>query len=145
MPKHTSISIARPLGIEICWWYKRCVTMLDHVRHHTPVSITSVLFQFIMIYCSIHSYAHDLTLHFQHSLPENQLDHRPHNLLSFYHIWMGQSKPSFVHVSKTKFNHQSTWQSIPENYPAVFFNVTHLFPSSPLNIFDMSFTKKLNW
>ena len=47
-------------------------------------------------------------------------------------------------ASKTQFFHLSTRQNLPDNY-SLYFDDTHLFLSSTLNIVELSFTKTLNW
>ena len=71
--------------------------------------------------------------------------HRTPNFWSFFNFRLRQKKNMFFNASKTQFFHLSSQQQkSPDNYP-FYFNDKHLSLSSTLNIFELSFTKTVNW
>ena len=99
--------------------------------------------------CPIHSFADDSTSFSRHQNQKQGNDSRgeaTERLTSDLFLISDWSRENFVlfNVSQTQFLHLSTRQNLPDNYP-LYFDDTHLSPSSTLNILGLSSTKTLNW
>ena len=104
--------------------------------------------------CHMHSYADNSILYFftsfsrrpnQKQINDSRGDATEHltSDLSLISDWGRENLVLFI-ASKIQFFLLSTWQNFQDNY-LLYFDDTHLSPSSTLNILGLSLTNTLNW